>query len=98
MYSIGEFSRLTELSVKALRYYHNEHILEPDYVDDDSGYWYYRKASLEKAEMIKMLRQLEFSIPEIREITDNFTDDSEVLPFLILQREKIRLKSDKSQF
>ncbi|MBN1498963.1 MAG: MerR family transcriptional regulator [Spirochaetes bacterium] len=95
MYSIGEFSRLTELSVKTLRYYHNEHILEPDYIDNDSGYRYYRKASLEKAEMIKMLRQLEFSITEIREITDNFTDDSEILPFLISQREKIRLKSEE---
>ncbi len=95
MYSIGEFSLITKLSVKTLRHYHTENILDPDYIDEDSGYRYYREASIQKAEMIKMLRDLEFSISDIREITEKFTDDSEILPYLNSQKEKIRMKLEE---
>ena len=47
MFSIGEFSIISRLSVKALRYYHDEGILIPDYIDDETGYRYYRNASVE---------------------------------------------------
>jgi len=40
--SIGAFSRLTHLSVKTLRYYHEVGLLEPAVVDPDSGYRYYQ--------------------------------------------------------
>ena len=36
--TIGAFSRLTHLSVKTLRYYHEVGLLEPAVVDPDSGY------------------------------------------------------------
>jgi hypothetical protein len=36
--SIGAFSRLTHLSIKTLRYYHEAGLLEPAVVDPDSGY------------------------------------------------------------
>ena len=36
--SIGEFARLTYLSVKTLRYYHEVALLEPVAVDAGSGY------------------------------------------------------------
>ena len=36
--TIGEFSRMTHLSVKALRHYHDVGILEPAAIDPYSGY------------------------------------------------------------
>jgi DNA-binding transcriptional MerR regulator len=36
--TIGAFSRLTHLSIKTLRYYHEVGLLEPAVVDPDSGY------------------------------------------------------------
>src|SRR5450755_508709 len=36
--SIGDFARATHLSVKALRHYHEEALLEPAEVDPFSGY------------------------------------------------------------
>jgi len=38
MLSIGEFSRVTQLSIKALRLYHERGILIPDEIDDESKY------------------------------------------------------------
>lgn len=40
--SIGDFSRMTHLSVKALRHYHDLGLLEPVEIDPLSGYRYYR--------------------------------------------------------
>ncbi|HVR73644.1 MAG TPA: MerR family DNA-binding transcriptional regulator [Planctomycetota bacterium] len=40
-FSIGELSRITGLSVKTLRFYHEKGILEPSSVDPATGYRYY---------------------------------------------------------
>jgi DNA-binding transcriptional MerR regulator len=41
MFTIGEFSKVTGLSVKTLRFYHEEGLLVPTSVDDATGYRYY---------------------------------------------------------
>jgi DNA-binding transcriptional MerR regulator len=95
MYPIGEFSIITRLSVKTLRYYHEEGLLIPDYIDDESGYRYYRPASAERAAVISMLRDMEFTIAEIREILTGYTDDAEVVEFLERQRGRIEVRISK---
>jgi len=41
MYSIGEFSQVTGLTIKTLRFYHEQGVLAPSRVDPHSGYRYY---------------------------------------------------------
>ncbi len=41
MYKISEFSRITNLTVKTLRYYDEEGILLPSHRDAYNGYRYY---------------------------------------------------------
>ncbi|MBN2435311.1 MAG: MerR family transcriptional regulator [Spirochaetes bacterium] len=82
MYSIGEFSRITRLTTKTLRHYHQWGILLPDHVDDDSGYRYYRPKSVERAFLISELRRLEFSIADIREILASSNKDCDLLEHL----------------
>ncbi|HEX2954886.1 MAG TPA: MerR family DNA-binding transcriptional regulator, partial [Bacillota bacterium] len=48
-YQIGDFSKITRLSVKTLRFYHEEGLLCPDFIDPDSGYRYYDESLLERA-------------------------------------------------
>ena len=48
-YSIGEFSQITGLSVKTLRFYHEKGILIPTSVDEATGYRFYDAAKVEKA-------------------------------------------------
>ena len=94
MYKIGEFSQISRLSVKTLHYYDEENILKPDYIDDETGYRYYRKLSLEKAETIKLLRRLEFSIEEIRAIICNVSSDDEMADALSARMIEIRSKKE----
>ena len=68
MFTIGEFSRITGLTVKALRFYHEEGLLVPTCVDDQTGYRHYDASKVELARTISFLKQLEFSLAEIREL------------------------------
>jgi len=51
--SIGEFSRRSHLSVKALRLYDEIGVLLPARVDKDSGYRYYDAAQFERHELLR---------------------------------------------
>ena len=81
-YQIGDFSKIARLSIKTLRYYHECGLLEPVAVDESSGYRYYSEKSLEKAKIITELKALDFSLPEIKAILDNYHDDAEIVDFL----------------
>jgi effector-binding domain-containing protein len=65
---IGRFARLAGLTVRAVRHYGDLGLLEPAWVDADSGYRYYAPAQLARAEAIKRLRSLELGLDEIREV------------------------------
>src|SRR5581483_11905262 len=59
---IGRFARLTGLSVKALRHYDELGLLPPAAVDPETGYRSYATAQVERAEAIRLLRQLELPL------------------------------------
>ncbi|WP_067569299.1 MerR family transcriptional regulator [Nocardia acidivorans] len=65
---IGEFSRLSYLSVKALRYYHEIDLLAPAAVDPSTGYRFYSTDQVERAHLIRRLRDLNMPVPEIRAV------------------------------
>ncbi len=68
MYRIGLFSKITKVTVKALRFYEEEGLLAPQRIDGITGYRYYTSAQLPLAFRIVSLRQCGFSIPEIRSV------------------------------
>lgn len=90
MFSIGEFARISGLSVKTLRFYHEKGVLKPCSIDDDSGYRYYDHASAERARVVVQLRDMEFSLDEIREILDHYNDEADILDYLEQQKEVLR--------
>jgi DNA-binding transcriptional MerR regulator len=66
--SIGKFSRLTGLSVRALRIYAAEGLLEPQFIDPTTGYRFYHTSQAAIAEKIKNLRQCEMSLEQILQL------------------------------
>jgi DNA-binding transcriptional MerR regulator len=66
--SIGEFATRSRLSAKALRLYDEQDLLPPARVDADSGYRFYEPDQLRQARLIAVLRQLHFSLAEIKAI------------------------------
>lgn len=68
MYRIGQFSKIAKVTVKALRFYEGEGLLEPCRIDSYTGYRYYDSGQLPRVHKILALRQCGFSIAEIRAI------------------------------
>lgn len=66
--TIGDFSRLTLLSVKALRHYHEVGLLAPAEIDPSSGYRRYDVAQVETAQLIRRLRDLDMPVPDVRSV------------------------------
>lgn len=65
MHKIGEFSKLSKTTIKTLRYYEKEKLLIPVFIDTN-GYRYYETKQLVELAKIISLRQIEFSIEEIK--------------------------------
>jgi DNA-binding transcriptional MerR regulator len=68
MLAIGEFSRMTHLSVRTLRRYHEVGLLEPEVVDTSSGYRYYSVDQIPIAQVIHKLRELEVPLSDVQRI------------------------------
>jgi DNA-binding transcriptional MerR regulator len=65
---IGDFSRATHMSVKALRYYHRVGLLEPADVDGFTGHRRYTTEQIPTAQVIRRFRDLDMPVEEIREV------------------------------
>ena len=96
-YSIGEFSQVTGLSVKTLRFYHEKGILIPSSVDEATGYRFYDAAKVEKARVIMRLRQMEFSIEDIAAVLGECSDEADILNYLERQKNVLqqRIQEDR---
>jgi DNA-binding transcriptional MerR regulator len=68
--SIGEFSKMTHLSVKALRHYHDVGLLEPADVDGTTGYRFYARGQVPTAHAIRRFRDLGMPIDEVRAVLE----------------------------
>ena len=68
LYSIGEVSKIKDITIKALRYYHKEGILIPKYIDEVTGYRFYSLEQFIYIDIIKGCRVLGTSIDELRKI------------------------------
>ncbi|HWM72426.1 MAG TPA: MerR family transcriptional regulator [Nocardioides sp.] len=66
--SIGDFSRMTFLTVKALRHYHDVGLLDPARTDPSSGYRYYRPEQVSEARLIRRLRDLDLPVDDVRTV------------------------------
>ncbi len=96
-YSIGEFSQITGLSVKTLRFYHEKGILVPSSVDESTGYRFYDASKIEKARIIMRLRQMEFSIEDIGAVLGQCADEADILNYLERQKNILqqRIREDR---
>ena len=66
--TVGEFARITHLSVKTLRHYHQVGLLEPAEVNPDTGYRYYTVAQIPTVQVIRRLRDLEMPVADVKAV------------------------------
>ena len=68
MLKIGEFSKISQVSVKALRYYDQIGLLNPAHIDRFSGYRYYTLSQLPRLYRILALKDLDFTLDQVHEL------------------------------
>ena len=66
--AIGAFANLTRLSIKALRLYDQLGLLQPQWVDPQSGYRFYGVDQLTSARMIRNMREMDMPLATIRQV------------------------------
>lgn len=71
MFRIGDFSKMSKVTIKALRYYEKEGLIIPSYIDESNGYRYYESNQLLEISRIISLKQIGLSIDEIKRIIKN---------------------------
>ncbi|MEG0585936.1 MAG: MerR family transcriptional regulator [Christensenellaceae bacterium] len=74
MLKIGDFSKLTHVSVRMLRYYDNQGLLKPSYIDPVTGYRMYSADQVPELQKIVLLRDLNFGVAETMELLQNWND------------------------
>ena len=79
MFSIGEFSTISGIPVRTLRFYHEKGCSCRRPSIRHTNYRSYDERNLEIAKVIVALRGLEFSLDEIREILAECRDDADIL-------------------
>ncbi|HEY2174169.1 MAG TPA: MerR family transcriptional regulator [Mycobacteriales bacterium] len=66
--TVGDFSRMTHLSVKMLRHYHQVGLLVPAEINPQTGYRYYAHAQIPTAQVIRRLRDLEMPVADVKAV------------------------------
>ena len=64
--SIGEFAKLSGLSVKALRYYDRIGVLKPEYVSSDTSYRYYTRRQITLSNLIMTALELDLPLAYVK--------------------------------
>lgn len=93
---IGRLARASRLSIKALRRYADDGLLEPAWVDPDSGYRYYARSQVREATVIALLRGLDVPLSAIRELL-KASDPAAVAALLGAERERARREMEQRE-
>ena len=86
MIRIGDFSSITRLTVKTLRYYDETGLLRPVRVDPATGYRYYSASQLPRLHRILALKDLGFALDQISQILDGGVSAEELRGMLRLRQ------------
>ena len=89
MFKIGDFSKLSKVSVKALRYYDEIGLLKPARVDPFTGYRYYSADQLPRLNRILALKDLGLSLQQIARLLDNELPSAQIRGMLRMKQAQI---------
>lgn len=91
--SIGELSKISGVSIRALRYYHEKELLIPEFIDQETGYRYYSPSQLSRLILLQACATFDIPLNHIEGLEDknNYMDFS----LFILEAEKSLNKKEK---
>jgi DNA-binding transcriptional MerR regulator len=96
MLKIGDFSKLSRISIRMLRHYNGIGLLVPESVDEFTGYRYYTEAQLPLADRIRSLKAMGFSLSAVSEILKAYRDPRALREYLLIRREELKDQAEKT--
>ena len=96
MLKIGLFSKLSRVSIRMLRYYDEMGLLRPAYIAPDSDYRYYREDQLQTVGWITALRDMGFSLADVRRMSQLGRDAEALAPFFAARRRELQAETAKT--
>ena len=93
MLKIGEFSKLSRVSVRMLRHYDEIGLLKPAEIDRFTDYRYYREDQLPTAGRIAALKDMGFSLADIVRMLEVYDDRERLEPFFAARRAELEALS-----
>jgi effector-binding domain-containing protein len=97
MFKIGDFSMLSRVSVKTLRYYDEIGLLKPVEVDRFTSYRYYSAEQLPRLNYIIALKDMGLSLEEIATLVNNALTPHQMRDIFILKRGELQRRVSEEQ-
>ncbi|MEW1614049.1 MULTISPECIES: MerR family transcriptional regulator [unclassified Streptomyces] len=89
MFTIGDFARYGRVSARMLRHYDAIGLLRPDRTDPATGYRFYGAAQLARLNRIIALKDLGFTLQQVRDVLDERVGPEELRGMLRLRRAEL---------
>ncbi len=93
MLKIGDFSKLSRISIRMLRHYDEIGLLRPKSINTMTGYRYYGEEQLSIASKITALKDMVFALGTISEILRNYHNPSALAEFLMVKLTEIQAEA-----
>lgn len=99
MLKIGEFAKISKVSAKTLRYYHEVGLLKPAWTNRYNGYRYYETGQLTTLNNILTMKELGFSLEEIQTILQEDLSHAHMRSMLRLKKAELehQIKADQTR-
>jgi DNA-binding transcriptional MerR regulator/effector-binding domain-containing protein len=97
MLKIGEFSRLSQVPVKTLRYYDEINLFKPSEIDRYTDYRYYTLDQLPRIHSIIALKEFGLSLEEIAELLHKDLPSEQIRGMFRLKQAEARQRLDEEQ-
>lgn len=96
MLKIGDFSKLSRISIRMLRHYDEIGLLAPKSTDNFTNYRYYSEDQLPVAERVTALKDMGFSLAMIAEILKNYDKPQALAEFLAVKQAEVQEEAEKA--
>lgn len=95
MLKIGDFSKLSQITIRMLRHYDEIDLLKPQAIDEQTGYRYYDEVQLLTANKIQLLKNLGFALSTIKKMLTHFNDYDEMEKILNIRKQELVLEESE---
>lgn len=97
MLKIGDFSKLSRISIRMLRHYDELGLIVPQSIDSNNNYRYYGEEQLQIATRIISLKNMGFSLSTISEILKKYDDKNALAEFLSIKKMEIEAEANETK-